>query len=63
MSLGSVICVYFETKLRLAIWSQLYGSPNKANDNAIICSEWSMKYMWFIKFSLPLVNWYVYTVV
>tara|TARA_R110000787_G_scaffold251125_7_gene356626 strand:+ start:572 stop:1252 length:681 start_codon:yes stop_codon:yes gene_type:complete len=65
-SLLSVIFVYFETKLRLATWSQLCDSPEKAIDNAIMSSESSMKYMWFTKISflpfLPLVNWYVYTV-
>lgn len=64
-SLLSVIFVYFETKIRLAIWSQLSNSPEKAIDNAIASSESSMKYMWFTKISfvpfLPLVNWFVYS--
>ena len=62
----SIVFVYFETKLRLATWSQLCDSPEKAIDNAITSSESSMKYMWITKISflpfLPLVNWYVYTV-
>lgn len=62
----SLIFVYFETKLRLATWSQLCDSPEKAIDNAIAGSESSMKYLWITKISflpfLPLVNWFVYTV-
>jgi hypothetical protein len=62
----SLIFVYFETKLRLATWSQLCDSPEKAIANAIAGSESSMKYMWITKISflpfLPLVNWFVYTV-
>ena len=65
-SLLSVIFVYFETKIRVATWSQLCDSPDKAIDNAIASSESSMRYMWITKISfipfLLLVNWYVYVV-
>lgn len=61
---AAVIFVYFETKIRIAAWSHLCDSPEKAIDNAIAGSESAMKYLLFSKFSLipllPLVNWYVY---
>jgi len=64
-SLFSIIFVYFETKIRVATWSQLCDSPEKAIDNAIASSESSMKYLWITKISflpfLPLVNWFVYS--
>lgn len=64
-SLLAIIFIYFETKLRLATWSQLCDSPEKAIDNAIMSSESSMKYLWITKISflpfIPLLNWYVYT--
>ena len=62
----SLIFIYFEAKIRIAIWSQLCDSPEKAIDHAIAGSESSMRYMWITKLSflpfLPLVNWFVYTV-
>jgi hypothetical protein len=62
--LAAGIFVYFETKIRLATWSQLCDSPDKAIDNAIAGSESAMKYMLISKISLlpllPLLNWYVY---
>lgn len=65
-SLLSLIFVYFETKIRVATWSQLCDSPEKAIDNAIASSKSSMQYMWITKISflpfLPLINWFVYTV-
>jgi hypothetical protein len=65
-SVLSIIFVYFEAKIRIATWSQLSDSPEKAIDNAIASSESSMKYMWITKVSilpcLPLLNWFVYTV-
>tara|TARA_R110000744_G_scaffold74350_5_gene148524 strand:- start:18428 stop:19108 length:681 start_codon:yes stop_codon:yes gene_type:complete len=64
-SLLSLIFVYFETKVRVATWSQLCDSPEKAIDNAIASSKSSMQYMWITKISflpfLPLINWFVYT--
>jgi len=64
-SLLSIIFVYFETKIRVATWSQLCDSPEKAIENAIASSESSMKYMWITKISLlpflPLVNWFIYS--
>ncbi|MFT5634914.1 MAG: hypothetical protein ACI89T_000345 [Cognaticolwellia sp.] len=64
-SLLSLIFVYFETKIRVATWSQLCDSPEKAIDNAIASSKSSMQYMWITKISflpfLPLINWFVYT--
>mgnify|MGYP000259434156 CR=1 FL=1 len=62
----SLIFIYFEAKIRIALWSQLCDSPEKAIDHAIAGSESSMRYMWITKLSflpfLPLVNWFVYTV-
>ena len=65
-TLISLVFIYFEAKIRLATWSQLCDSPEKAIDHAIAGSESSMRYMWITKLSflpfLPLVNWFVYTV-
>lgn len=65
-SLLSAIFLYFETKIRLATWSQLCDSPEKAIDNAIASCQSSMKYLQITKISflpfLPLVHWFVYTV-
>ncbi len=64
--LFSLVFIYFEAKIRFAIWSQLCDSPEKAIDHAIAGSESSMRYMWITKLSflpfIPLVNWFVYTV-
>ncbi|UUO23240.1 hypothetical protein FGD67_08455 [Colwellia sp. M166] len=64
-SLLSVAFVYFEMKVRVAAWSQLCDSPEKAIDNAISSCESSMKYMRITQISLlpflPLVNWFIYT--
>lgn len=65
-SLMSVVFVAFETRLRLAIWSQISDSPDKAIENAIALSKSSITYMVITKISflpfLPLINWYIYAV-
>lgn len=62
--LAACIFVYFETKIRVAAWSHLCDSPEKAIDNAIAGSESAIKYLLFSKISLlpllPLMNWYIY---
>ncbi|KGJ94930.1 hypothetical protein [Colwellia psychrerythraea] len=63
-SLGSIIFVYYEIKIRLRIWQQCCDSPDKAVANAIAGVESSIKYIKLIKLScwllLPAANWYIY---
>jgi hypothetical protein len=62
--LAAGVFVYLETKIRVATWSHLCDSPEKAIDNAIAGSESALKYLLFSKISLlpllPLLNWYIY---
>ena len=63
-SIGSVIFVYYEIKIRLRIWQHCCDSPDKAVANAVSGIESSIKYIKLIKLScwflLPAVNWYIY---
>ena len=63
--LFSIAFIYFEMKVRVAAWSKLSDSPEKAIDNAISGCESSMKYMRITQISLlpflPLVNWFIYS--
>lgn len=62
----SIIFVYFETKIRIATWSQLTDSPEKAIENAMAICESSIKYLLISKVSifpiLPLLNWFLYSI-
>lgn len=61
---GSIIFVYYEIKIRLAVWKQVAASPEKAIENAIKGIESSISYIRLTKFSsfilVPACNWYVY---
>lgn len=63
-SIGSIIFVYYEMKIRLRIWRQCCDSPDKAITNAVAGIESSITYIKLTKFSFwlsfPVVNWYVY---
>jgi len=63
-SLGSLVFVYYEIKIRLRIWQHCCDSPDKAVENAISGIESSIKYIKLVKLScwflLPVVNWYIY---
>jgi len=63
-SIGSLVFVYFEVKIRLQIWRQSCGSPDKAVANAIVGVESSIRYIKLIKLScwllLPAANWYIF---
>ncbi len=63
-SIGSIIFVYYEIKIRLSFWSHLCDSPDKAIANAIAGVESSINYLKLTKLScyvfLPVVNYYLY---
>ncbi len=63
-SIGSLVFVYLEIKIRLRIWQHCCDSPDKAVENAISGIESSIRYIKLIKLScwllLPAVNWYIY---
>jgi hypothetical protein len=63
-SIGSIIFVYYELKIRLSVWSHLCDSPDKAIANAIAGVESSINYLKLTKLSfyilLPVVNYYLY---
>jgi len=63
-SIGSIIFIYYELKIRLSVWSHLCDSPDKAIANAIAGVESSINYLKLTKFSfyilLPVVNYYLY---
>jgi hypothetical protein len=63
-SIGSLVFVYYEIKIRLRIWQHCCDSPDKAVENAISGIESSIRYIKLIKLScwllLPAVNWYIY---
>ena len=63
-SIGSIIFVYYEFKIRLSVWSHLCDSPDKAIANAIAGAESSINYLKLTKLSfyilLPVVNYYLY---
>lgn len=63
-SIGSLVFVYYEIKIRLRIWQHCCDSPDKAVENAISGIESSIRYIKLIKLScwllLPVVNWYIY---
>lgn len=63
-SIGSLVFVYYEIKIRLRIWQHCCDSPDKAVENAISGIESSIRYIKLIKLSycllLPAVNWYLH---
>ena len=63
-SIGSIIFIYYELKIRLSVWSHLCDSPDKAIANAIAGVESSINYLKLTKLSfyilLPVVNYYLY---
>jgi len=63
-SIGSLVFVCYEIKIRLRIWQHCCDSPDKAIENAISGIESSIRYIKLIKLScwllLPAVNWYIY---
>lgn len=66
-SLGSIVFVYYEIKIRLRIWQHSCDSPDNAVANAISGVESSIKYIKLIKLScwflLPAANWYIYVMI
>jgi len=65
-SLISIVLVFYEMKIRLAVWRSLCDSPSKAVDHAISACKSSMQYMVLTKVStVPfffLMNWFIYTI-
>lgn len=63
-SIGSLVFVYYEIKIRLQIWQHCCDSPDKAVANAISGIESSIRYIKLTKLScwflLPAANWYIY---
>jgi len=63
-SVGSLVFVYYEVKIRLHIWQHCCDSPDKAVANAISGIESSIRYVKLTKIScyflLPAANWYAY---
>ncbi len=63
-SIGSLVFVCYEIKIRLRIWQHCCDSPDKAVENAISGIESSIRYIKLIKLScwllLPIVNVYIY---
>jgi hypothetical protein len=63
-SIGSIIFVYYELKIRMSVWSHLCDSPDKAVVNAIAGLESSISYLKLTKLSvyvfLPVANYYLY---
>ncbi|MCP4986678.1 MAG: hypothetical protein GY928_11675 [Colwellia sp.] len=63
-SVGSLVFVCYEIKIRLRIWQHCCDSPDKAVENAISGIESSIRYIKLIKLScwllLPIVNVYIY---
>jgi len=66
-SVGSLVFVYYEVKIRLHIWQHCCDSPDKAVANAISGIESSIRYIKLTKLScyllLPAVNWYIYAMI
>jgi len=66
-SIGSLVFVYYEIKIRVNIWQHCCDSPDKAVSNAISGIESSIRYIKLIKLScwllLPAVNWYLYAMI
>lgn len=62
-SVGSIVFVYFEIKIRLTAWRQVAASPEHAIDNAIKGIESSISYIRLTKFScyflVPVGCWYL----
>ena len=65
-SLGSIIFIIFEWKIRSKVWRQYNESPEQAITTAIENAQVSMRYLqisrWSIVPVIPLMNWYIYTV-
>jgi hypothetical protein len=66
-SIGSLIFVYYEIKIRLHSWQHCCDSPDKAVANAISGIESSISYIQLTKLScyclLPAINWYLYAMI
>jgi hypothetical protein len=66
-SIGSLVFVYYEIKIRLYLWQHCCDSPDKAVANAISGIESSIRYIKLTKLScyflLPAVNWYLYAMI
>ena len=62
-TIGSVVFVYYEIKIRLKAWKQISASPDLAIKNAIKGIESSINYIRLTKFScwflIPAGSWYV----
>ncbi len=62
-SIGSLVFVCYEIKIRFRIWQHCCDSPDKAVENAILGIESSIRYIKLIKLFcwllLPVVNWYI----
>jgi hypothetical protein len=66
-SIGSLVFVYYEIKIRLRSWQHCCDSPDKAVANAISGIESSIRYIQLTKLScyclLPAINWYLYAMI